>query len=118
MSRAAEAEVMAGKAMDRARHAGEKVADDLRAVITDGEELLHAAAAASGEGIAAARVKFQRRLELARDALERAAQPVTDRATAAARATQECVSENPWSAAGIAAAVGLVVGLLVINRPR
>ncbi len=110
--------LVSDRTMNRARHAGERVADDLRAVIADGEELMSAAAAVSGEGIAAAREKFQRRLDLARGALERAAQPVTDRATAAARATQECVTEHPWAAVGVAAFAGLVIGLLVLKRPR
>lgn len=109
--------LVSDRTMNRARHAGERVADDLRAVIADGEELM-SAAAASGEGIAAAREKFQRRLEVARDALERAAQPVTDQAAAAARATQECVAEHPWAAVGVAAFAGLVIGLLALKRPR
>ena len=34
----------------------------------------------------------------------------------AARATDEYVHENPWKAVGIAAGVGLVVGLLIGRR--
>jgi len=32
------------------------------------------------------------------------------------RATDEYVQDNPWQAVGIAAAVGLVIGLLISKR--
>ena len=39
-----------------------------------------------------------------------------DRAKDAAKATDDYVHENPWQAIGIAAAVGLVAGLLMSRR--
>lgn len=41
---------------------------------------------------------------------------VADRARTAARTTDDWVHEEPWTAIGIAAAVGLGVGLLVARR--
>jgi ElaB/YqjD/DUF883 family membrane-anchored ribosome-binding protein len=39
-----------------------------------------------------------------------------DRTKQAARVTDEYVHENPWKAVGIAAGVGLIVGLLIGRR--
>ena len=39
-----------------------------------------------------------------------------DRAKATARATDEYVRDNPWQALGVAAAVGVLVGLLMSRR--
>jgi len=39
-----------------------------------------------------------------------------ERTRAAARATDDYVHENPWRAVGVAAGVGLVIGLLIGRR--
>jgi ElaB/YqjD/DUF883 family membrane-anchored ribosome-binding protein len=68
----------------------EKMMADLRAVVRDAESLLGAVAAESGE-----------RLEGAREA---------------ARELDAQVHKNPWAAVGIAAAAGLLLGLLLGRR--
>ena len=52
--------------------AGSRIAADFRAMIADSEDLLKAAATVSGEGLAAARVKFEDRVSRARTALAEA----------------------------------------------
>lgn len=69
----------------------EKLMEDLRAVVRDAESLLQAVAAESGE-----------RLEGAGDSAREAAREIEDQ-----------VRRNPWAAVGVAAAVGLVLGLLL-----
>ena len=44
-----------------------------------------------------------------------AAQNLYGRAADQARHTNDWVSDNPWPAAGVAAAIGLVIGLLVAS---
>ena len=39
-----------------------------------------------------------------------------DGSKAAARATDDWVHENPWAAVGVAAGVGLVLGVLISRR--
>lgn len=93
-----------------------RIADDLRNMIADSEELLDAAAAVSGEGFSAARTKFEAKLKNAREALAAASRPALDKAGEAAAAAQDYVRGNPWTAVGVATAAGLLVGLLVARR--
>jgi ElaB/YqjD/DUF883 family membrane-anchored ribosome-binding protein len=94
----------------------EKLATDLRVVIADAEELLRATAGQVGEKAVVARERIQESLRVAKDKLARAEEVVMDRTKAAARATDDYVHDHPWGAVGIAAAVGLVVGMLISRR--
>lgn len=95
----------------------EKLMHDMRAVVTDAEELLRATAGQAGEKVAAARERIQANLAVAKDKLIDAEHAMAEKTKQAAKATDEYVHENPWKAVGIAAGVGLVVGLL-ISRGR
>ena len=94
----------------------EKLATDLRVVIADAEELLRATAGQMGEKAVIARERIQESLRAAKDKLSRAEEAVVDKTKAAARATDDYVHEHPWGAVGIAAAVGLVIGMLISRR--
>ncbi len=94
----------------------EKLATDLRVVIADAEELLRATAGQVGEKAVVARERIQESLRVAKDKLARAEEVVMDKTKAAARATDDYVHDHPWGAVGIAAAVGLVVGMLISRR--
>ena len=94
----------------------EKLVEDLKIVIADAEDLLRATASQAGEKISAAREKVQDTLDRAKAGLGDIEDVVTDTGRQAARATNEFVQANPWRAVGIAAAVGLVVGLLISRR--
>ncbi len=94
----------------------EKLASDLRVVIADAEELLRATAGQMGEKAVIARERIQESLRAAKDKLSRAEEAVIDKTKAAARAADDYVHEHPWGAVGIAAAVGLVMGMLISRR--
>ena len=94
----------------------EKLASDLRIVVADAEELLRATAGQMGEKAVVARERIQESLRVAKDKLAQAEEAVIDRTKAAARATDDYVHDHPWGAVGIAAAVGLVVGMLISRR--
>ena len=94
----------------------EKLASDLRIVIADAEELLRATAGQMGEKAVVARERIQESLRIAKDKLARAEEIMVDRTKAAARATDDYVHDHPWGAVGIAAAVGLVMGMLISRR--
>ena len=95
----------------------EKLMQDLRMVVADAEELLRATASQAGEKVSAAREKIQLRLDAAKERLEDAEALMIEKTKAAAHATDEFVHDHPWRAVGIAAGVGLIVGML-ISRGR
>lgn len=94
----------------------EKLASDLRVVIADAEELLRATAGQMGEKAVVARERIQESMRVAKEKLVRAEEAVIDKTKAAARATDDYVHDHPWGAVGIAAAVGLVIGMLISRR--
>lgn len=95
----------------------EKLMQDLQLVVSDAEELLKATAGQAGDKVSAARERIQESLSAARARLGEAQEAMLEKTKQAARATDEYVHENPWRAVGIAAGVGLVIGML-ISRGR
>ncbi len=94
----------------------EKLMGDLRMVMTDAEELLKATANQTGERIAAARAKAEESLKVAKARVAEMQNEMLERTKAAAKATNDYVHENPWAAVGIAAATGMVLGVLIARR--
>lgn len=94
----------------------DKLVADLKVLIADSEELLRASAGQAGEKIAAARERVQASLATAKVKLADAERAVVEKTKKAAKATDEYVHENPWRAVGIAAAAGVVLGLLINRR--
>jgi ElaB/YqjD/DUF883 family membrane-anchored ribosome-binding protein len=96
--------------------AREKLVADFKAIVADAEELLQVTAGQAGEKAGAVRDRIQQRLRLARaefDAIEALA---LRRARHAASATDGYVHTHPWTAAGIAAGVGMLIGMLISRR--
>lgn len=94
----------------------QKLVADLRVVVADAEELLRATASQAGEKVSAARERIQASLATAKVKLTDAERAVLDKTRDTAKATDEYVRENPWQAVGIAAAAGLVLGVLISRR--
>jgi ElaB/YqjD/DUF883 family membrane-anchored ribosome-binding protein len=94
----------------------DKLMSDLRLVITDAEALLRMTADEAGEGAADIRSRVQAKMNQAKTDLVHLQAVVVDKAKAAGHATDEFVHENPWKSIGVAAGVGLVVGLLIGRR--
>lgn len=94
----------------------DKLMDDLKQVLADAEALLSATAGDHSEGIAELRSRVQNTLAHAKSGLVDAQAAVIDKAKAAAKATDGYVHENPWKSIGIAAGVGLLLGMLIGRR--
>jgi ElaB/YqjD/DUF883 family membrane-anchored ribosome-binding protein len=94
----------------------EKLMADLAVVVADAEELLRATADQAGEKATAAREKIHASLVEAKQRLSEAERAMRDKTDQLTKATCEYVEEHPWQVAGIAAGVGLLVGLLVGRR--
>jgi len=94
----------------------DKLMADFRAVILDAEELLHATASQAGEKVSAARGRVQESLLTAKEELQHIEAAAVDKTKVAAHATDTYVHQHPWQTAGIAAAVGVVIGMLIGRR--
>lgn len=94
----------------------ERLVSDLRVVISDTEELLRATAGAAGEKAGELRERIAIRLRDAKERLSDLEAAFVDKTKAAARATDDFVHEEPWKAVGVAAALGLALGVLIGRR--
>jgi ElaB/YqjD/DUF883 family membrane-anchored ribosome-binding protein len=106
-----------GKIMDKAQVVNkDRLIADLKVVVTDAEELLRATANQAGDKVSELRAKIQDNLVHARASLAEAQAVVVGKAKDVGRATDDYVHDNPWRSVGIAAGVGLLVGLLIGRR--
>ena len=94
----------------------EKLIADMKVVVADAEEILRATAGVAGEKMAELRERIGGSLQDAKLRLEDAEAIVLDKTKAAARAADDYVNENPWQAVGIAAGVGLLLGVIIARR--
>lgn len=89
---------------------------DLKTVMSDAEALLKATSNQTGEKIQEVRARAEESLRQARLRLSEIEDEALRRAREVADATDEYVRENPWQSVGIAAGVGLLLGLLLGRR--
>ena len=94
----------------------EKLINDLHQGIADSEEMLKLTADEVSAGALQLRERVRERMNQAKAELTHLQQVTVEKAKAAGHATDEFVHENPWKSIGIAAGVGLVVGLLISRR--
>src|SRR5438270_11812174 len=90
----------------------EKLLQDLKEVVRDGEELLRAGADELGDRGAAAREKLAAALEMAKETQRR----LQERAVAGAKAADMYIRRNPYQTIGIAFGAGMLIGLLASRR--
>lgn len=94
----------------------EQLIRDFKVVVADAEALLKATAGQGGEVVAAARAKAEESLAAAKVKMSDAQAALVAKSKAAAKATDEYVHVHPWQAIGVAASVGVVIGLLIGRR--
>lgn len=82
--------------------ATDKLLDELRDVLAAAEELLNTTAGEQGERVQEVRARAEESLRAARERLEGVGSRLNDQ-----------VREHPWAAVGIAAGIGLVLGILL-----
>lgn len=93
----------------------EKLVEDLKVVISDAEELLRATASQAGDSISTVRQKVQDSLQRAKAELGEV-DVLLDQGKQAVHATDEYVRAHPWQSVGIAAGIGVIIGLLISRR--
>ena len=94
----------------------EKLVSDMKVVVSDAEEILRATSGVAGDKIGELRERIADRLRDAKIRIADAEEMLVDRTKAAARATDDYVNDNPWRAVGIAAGVGLLLGIIIGRR--
>ncbi len=94
----------------------DQIVDQFSSVISEAEGLLSKATHETGEKARDLRSQAEARLLTAKLKLQELQGQAVDRAKDAARVTDDYVHENPWQAIGVAAAVGMIVGLLISRR--
>ncbi len=93
-----------------------KLLEDLQAVVRDAEALLQETATHTGERVAAVLARAEESLQQAKTRLSETQDEVLQSARDAAQATENYVKQNPWQSLGIAAGVGVLIGLLLRRR--
>lgn len=102
--------------MSDTAQAKEKLAADFRAVMDDIDALMTTTGKEVTVEAKALRARIQERLSGAKEKLVDAQHEAVQRAKDAAVATDDYVHAKPWQAIGVAAAVGLALGVLIGRR--
>ena len=92
------------------------LAQSLRKMIDEADGLLKSAAHTGDEACDTLREQFTDQVRQMRDQLDELEETAVYRARRAARAADRGVHEHPYGAMGVAAAVGLLVGVLIARR--
>jgi ElaB/YqjD/DUF883 family membrane-anchored ribosome-binding protein len=90
----------------------EKLADDIKALVHDAEELLKVGAEEAGEKAAALRARLQTSLDQAKESCRR----LEGHAIESAKAADRVIRSHPYESIGIAFGVGVLLGVLINRR--
>lgn len=94
----------------------EHLVGELKGVLANAHDLLHATTDTIEDGAAAARARAQRTVREADRLLQRSQRAIAYRGRIAALVTDRYVHESPWKAMGIAAGIAFAIGCLVGRR--
>ena len=86
---------------------------DLQTVVRDAESLLKATATHAGEKVDEARARAEESVRHAKERMAEIERDAVKRARELAGEADRYVRQYPWQAIGVAAAVGIVLGMLV-----
>ena len=85
---------------------------DFWRVITDAESLIKASAADGGADLAQVRARAEESLARVKTRLGDAQASLRASGQEAVSATHDYIQENPWTAIGVAAGIGVLIGLM------
>jgi ElaB/YqjD/DUF883 family membrane-anchored ribosome-binding protein len=94
----------------------QKLLDELRAVVADAEALIGATAGDLGERTQAARAQVADSVAKAQAGIQDLESQLEERTKILVADATRYVRENPWQSVGIAAAVGVVLGVILGRR--
>jgi hypothetical protein len=91
----------------------EHLLGDFKALMADAEALIKATASHEDGAIASIRSKAMDTLSNAKENLSNLEGSLSDKAKVVAESADEFVHRSPWEAVGVAAGLGLLIGLLI-----
>jgi ElaB/YqjD/DUF883 family membrane-anchored ribosome-binding protein len=94
----------------------DQLINEFKALVRDTESLLQHSASLAGEQAEELREQIRGSLGRARSTLHNAEDTLQERGKAALNATESYVQTHPWQTLGIAAAIGLLLGMLITRR--
>jgi ElaB/YqjD/DUF883 family membrane-anchored ribosome-binding protein len=94
----------------------EQLIGEFKSLMADAEALIKATEDHPGEAISSIRNKALETLAGAKESLTLAEGKLLDKAKLAAEGADDFVHRNPWEAVGVAAGLGLLIGLFIGRR--
>jgi ElaB/YqjD/DUF883 family membrane-anchored ribosome-binding protein len=94
----------------------EKLAQDLRTLVRDAEEMLKATAGDVGEKMGEHAKAARSRLAAALESAKATCHQWEEKAVAGAKAADRAIRTHPYESIGIAFGVGLLIGVLVARK--
>lgn len=95
---------------------GQQIVSDMEAVVSDAEEILRETAGIAGDKMSDLRERMGEHLHASELHLADAKAALLEKTKAVACATDDYVCKNPWQSVGIAAGVGLLLGIIIGRR--
>ena len=94
----------------------ENLIGDFKALMADAEDLIKATADHEDGPLGVIRSKALDTLNNAKETISSVEGTVTEKAKVVAERADEFVHRNPWEAVGVAAGLGLLIGLFISRR--
>jgi ElaB/YqjD/DUF883 family membrane-anchored ribosome-binding protein len=94
----------------------EQLLTDMRVVVGDLESMLKATANSADADVRALSERLRDRLAVAKARLLDAEHAMLEKGRQIARSTDDYVHQHPWSSIGVAAGVGLLLGVVIGRR--
>ena len=94
----------------------QKLVSDMEAVIADTEDILAQTAGATDDRMVVLRQRLSEHLRNAKSHLVDANAAFVEKVEAAVSVADVCVRKNPWQSIGVAAGVGLLIGIIIGRR--
>jgi len=94
----------------------DKLFQDFQAVVRDAEALLKATAGLAGEKVQEVRSRAEETIKQARANIDSVENLALQRAKELAGQAEDYVRQIPWQAVGMAAGIGLLLGLVLSRR--
>lgn len=101
---------------DDKQASAESLIGEFKALMADAEALIKATEDHPGAAVSSIRNKALKTLAGAKESLSGVEGKMLDRAKVAAEGADDFVHRNPWEAVGVAAGLGLLIGLFIGRR--